>query len=382
MAPVWSSQPFKALYTVFVLLKTPPTLLLLFVRYLVTRFRPSPEWSIKTSLVCAGMRALFQYVVATRSQLLLYAAPDKAKDRHTRIRPHEDGSYHGVLSACQEVRPSEVDAVWFPGPPPTGSPDAVKQMQRVVLHFPGGAFVMAFGHTDMGQDLSDTMAKHLRATNTVWAQYRLSGSPGTCFPAALQDALTFYRYILSLGVPASNVILSGDSAGGNIAIALLRYLETGQAGIEKPLPTPGGVVAFSPWVHVTRRAGLDYTESSNSDKDMLVPALLQWGAEAYLPDGELSAEVSAYVSPLGHPFRIATPLFIHAGTAEAFHRDIQRFAGEMTDLNGGLVEYNETAHAPHNLLLAGKGLGLEGELAVAVDAACEFLEAGRNGRGH
>lgn len=380
MAPTWSSQPLKAIYTIFALVTTPPLLLLLFIKYLVKPFRPVPEWSIKTSLVCAMMRVLFQYVAATQSQFALYAAPEKAKKQHTRIVPQGHYALTGIMASYRKIVPVEVDAVWFPSPEPQDATDFREQMRRVILHFPGGAFVMAFGHTEMGQDVSDSMAKHMKATRTVWAQCRLSGPPKTHFPAALQDAITFYRHLLSLGVHPQNVILSGDSSGGNLALALLRHLEAGQAGAGQTdagqsLPLPGGVLAFSPWVHITRHAARDYNYSPNSRVDMLAPSLLHWGGEAYLPEDEFSSEVEAYVSPLHHPFKLKTPLFVQAGTSEGFYQDIKLFAAQMTDMNGTLIKFHETAQAPHNLLLAGKGLGLEDELAVALDAAYSFMSS-------
>jgi alpha/beta hydrolase fold len=55
------------------------------------------------------------------------------------------------------------------------------------------------------------------------AQYRLSSHPGGRFPAALQDAVTSFQHLLDLGVPALQIILSDDSAGGHLALSLLRY---------------------------------------------------------------------------------------------------------------------------------------------------------------
>jgi alpha/beta hydrolase fold len=55
-------------------------------------------------------------------------------------------------------------------------------------------------------------------------QYRLPSHPGGRFPAALQDAATSFQHLLDLGVPASHIILSGDSTGGQLAVSLLRYI--------------------------------------------------------------------------------------------------------------------------------------------------------------
>lgn len=72
------------------------------------------------------------------------------------------------------------------------------------------------------------------ATNVLHVSYRLAGAQSP-FPAAVQDVLSCYSYVLDLGVPLENITVVGDSAGGNLAIALLRYLETAQTQI----PCPG-----------------------------------------------------------------------------------------------------------------------------------------------
>lgn len=68
-------------------------------------------------------------------------------------------------------------------------------------------------------------------------QYRLSHNDRTRFPAALQDVVTAYCYLTKdVGIPASKIVLSGDSAGANLVLALVRYVtEFGEeVGLEKP----------------------------------------------------------------------------------------------------------------------------------------------------
>jgi len=56
-------------------------------------------------------------------------------------------------------------------------------------------------------------------------QYRLSLNDSTRFPAGLQDVVTSYCYLTQeLGVPASKIVLSGDSAGANLVLAFVKYL--------------------------------------------------------------------------------------------------------------------------------------------------------------
>ena len=382
MAPLTSKQPFKALYTIFFLLKTPPQLILLYLKYLIKPLRPLKEWSATENLLSQIGKIMFQYITATRSGLLLYADPVAAGDRHSHIEPAAENLYSGVLTKSKDVKPGPVDAVWFPSAAPVRDADPAVLKEKVVLHFPGGAYIMAFGHKDSGLEVADAMTKHMKADRTIWAQYRLSHSPETRFPAALQDTLTFYQYVLSLGFDPNNVILSGDSAGGNAVIALLRYLEdrahNEDGETQATLPLPGGAIVFSPWVNVTLNAGKEYDQYSNAQCDCLWGPLLQWGVDAFIPGEDLSSEVQSYISPLHHPFKTSVPLVIHAGEAEAFYPDIKDFADEMVELNGDRVQYHSTARAAHDILLSHKTFGLTEERAAVLESACKLFEHGSN----
>jgi acetyl esterase/lipase len=311
-------------------------------------------------------RMLFSFWASIRSQRPVYTAPEKARERHARVEPPPAAFFEGVLAASDHVKPAAVDAVWFPSPPPSSSAELAKQ--KVVLHFPGGAFVLAFSHEKSGRPIAEALNKHLKADRTVWAQYRLSGTPETCFPGAVQDAVTFYHYVISLGVDPANIIVSGDSAGGNVALALARYLRDGQT----KLPLPKGFAVFSPWIHVTATAGRDYDQENHSQTDVLHSSVLQWGANVYRPQ-QLSPETEAYISPLHHPFELPAPLYIHAGAAEGMHDQIKSFSEEMARVGGNRVLFRSTPLAPHNLPFSHEQFGMKKELEESLDEACEFL---------
>lgn len=367
MAPLWSSQPFKALYTISFLLKSPLHVIILFLQYLVKPLRPLPEWNIQQNLSSDMLQMFFNYSTSTRYPYVYYTDPKRAKERLASVIPPDSHLFSGVLAPSQLVKPAPLEAIWYPSPPPQHPAEMEKQ--KVVLHFPGGAFVIAFGHGNAGINVADTMSRHMGATRTVWAQYRLSGTPETRFPAALQGAFTFYHYIVSLGVDPRNIILSGDSAGGNVVLALMRYLET----LQPQLPRPGGAIVFSPWVHVTAQAAQDYDKCKNSRSDILVGSVLQWGADAYRPQGQLPSDIESYISPLHHPFKTSIPLFIQAGAVEAFHEPIKKFSDEMAAVNGDRVRLHTTALAPHDILLTHESFGMTEELSSAVKEACGFF---------
>ncbi len=109
---------------------------------------------------------------------------------------------------------------------------------RVVLKLHGGGYVAGLHdrHRQMGYHQAlMTGAKELYMVN-----YRLA--PEYPFPAALEDAAKAYSHILDQGIDSRNIIVIGDSAGGNLALELSVYLK------EKELPQPGIMILISPWV--------------------------------------------------------------------------------------------------------------------------------------
>lgn len=245
MAPLSASQPFKGLYTLLVIVKTPVYLALLSLRYAFKSLRPVPGWSFQTSLATAWIHAFFSFLTATRSQRPLQLEPGKAKERFVLIQPPDANLFSGVLAPTGSITPAPVGAVWFPTAVSEGGPS---RQRKVVLHFAGGAFVLGWDPEQIGRDLAHMLTQQFQATNTLYVQYRLAG-PATHFPAALQDALTAYHHVLNLGVRAEDIILSGDSSGGNLVLALLRHLATSQP----QLPSPG---MFSSGYHTPSRGFL------------------------------------------------------------------------------------------------------------------------------
>ncbi|KAK7753528.1 hypothetical protein SLS62_004603 [Diatrype stigma] len=370
MAPLLSSQPFKAFYAAFLLARATAVFPWLLVRYSLKSCRTFPEWTLKLCIIQHVARELFRYQTYTQSrgQASLEADHKNAKERFALAEPAEASLYVGAL-APGAAKPAAVGGLWYPAPLLEGSPNL--EDEKVVLHFPGGAFVLAFGQEAHGRDVSSVMSKHLKATRTFFAQYRISTDSSTRFPAPLQDLVTFYHHILSLGVKPHNILLSGDSAAGNLVVGLVRYLEA-----SSKLPLPKGAILWSPWVHVTTQAGADFEACRNSEHDLLFSPLLQWGAEAYYPEGQPTAEELSYISPLHHPFQTKVPLFIHAGTAEALLDDVEEFANQMKAVDGNRVRFQTTKGAPHNLIMSYRGIDHERQVEeTAVDAFNFFEQA-------
>jgi monoterpene epsilon-lactone hydrolase len=113
-------------------------------------------------------------------------------------------------------------------------PDA--DSERVLLYLHGGAYILGSlkSHRDLVARLS--AAAGVRG---LLLDYRLA--PEHVFPAALDDALTAYRWLLTNGTKPEHIVLAGDSAGGGLILALL------QIARDKSIPMPGGAALLSPW---------------------------------------------------------------------------------------------------------------------------------------
>ncbi|CAG9981442.1 unnamed protein product [Clonostachys byssicola] len=371
MGSLLSHQPLKALgYLGFALFVTPCFLLVNSSRFLFSSLRQDPAWGMKTALMCAYVRLITKFASLVRDQPYEQAKAATFKERCVKIEPSNPKHFIGSV-AEGSVKPKTTTGVWFPNLPHTAKPD-----EKVAIHYPGGAFILAFGVEVVGALMADNLVGKLGADKMLYAQYRLARDEESRFPAAVQDAVTFYSYVLSLGFKPENIIVSGDSAGGNVALALLRYLETKKTD----LPLPGAVITWSPWVAVPSDAGPKFDAQPNSHKDILSGAILQWGADSYRPGSTLDEEVEAMVNPLHHPFKTRVPIFLHAGSNEGFCPTVKEFSQEMATLNGQeRTKYHETPLAPHDIFLTHPAVGMGEQKNQAIEIARSFLEKRRRG---
>src|SRR5512137_307291 len=106
---------------------------------------------------------------------------------------------------------------------------------RILLHFPGGAYIIRLPHMER-----TLVARLCRAANAHarLVYYRLA--PEHPFPAGHEDCVGAYRQLLDLGIRPGRIVLSGISAGGGMALAVLMALR--DAG----LPLPAGAIVMSP----------------------------------------------------------------------------------------------------------------------------------------
>lgn len=146
-----------------------------------------------------------------------------------------------------------------------------ERRRGVILYLHGGGYTC--GDTDYALGFSSILAIESGA-RVFCAGYRLA--PENPFPAALDDAVEAYRYLLSKGYSAAHITLCGESAGGGLCYALCLKLKA------LSLPLPCGIVVFSPWTDLTM-AGDSYEVNREIDPTMTV-GRLRFFAECYTKD--------------------------------------------------------------------------------------------------
>ena len=186
------------------------------------------------------------------------------------------------------------------------------------------------------------------------------------FPAALLDALAGYNYLVNVvGYDPSNVIMVGDSAGANIALALTRYLVEYKGTTDVLLPSPpSDLLLISPWVDASDSH--DGPGSSNvvNYGDIIEDLTEEKGFPVYAkraflgPYGSEMAATNPYISPASlHPLAKASftgfpRTFIQAGGAERLLDSIRTLRDKMVaDMGEDEVTYYEAPDGVHDCLI-------------------------------
>ncbi|MBB4843683.1 acetyl esterase/lipase [Paucibacter oligotrophus] len=183
--------------------------------------------------------------------------------------------------------------------------------ERVLLYLHGGAFI-----TETPGLHGGLLAWLCQATQCqgLMPSYRLA--PEHRFPAAPDDCLDAYRWLLAQGYQGRNIVLAGDSAGGNLALGLLPRLR--DAGLSLPLC----VIALSPLTDCTLSGG-SITRNNGLDPMFNTQAMHRL-APVYLPDE--AARRDPLASPLLAELQGLPPLLLQVGSSELLLDDSLRFA--------------------------------------------------------
>lgn len=221
------------------------------------------------------------------------------------MRNDWDAAFGGctVPVSCRLVSAGGVDGEWIV---PADAPP-----EKAILYFHGGGFRLGSvtSHRDMIARLADASGLRVLAIN-----YRLA--PEHRFPAALDDANTAYAWMLKQGCRPENIVLVGDSAGGNLVLTLLLSLrDRGER-----LPAAGAVM--SPWTDLAA-SGESFQSRATADpihQRSMILAL----AKGYMREG--GDPLDPLVSPLYADLSGLPALLVHAGDRETVRDDATMLA--------------------------------------------------------
>ena len=222
---------------------------------------------------------------------------------------------------------------------------------RVLLYLHGGGFVANSVHSHR------KVAAHLAKASgceALLVDYRLS--PEHRFPAALEDVLGAYEQLLSAGTAALDVVIAGDSAGADLAVATAISLR------DRGRPLPAAVVCLSPWFDMEVDGP---SLATNAERDVLIsrPAV-EANVAAYLGGHSRTDPLAnpLYADPRGLP-----PVFLTCGGDEALRDNAERFA-DLARAGGVDVRLHVAPGMQHvYVFLAGYAPEADGVIAEIAD---------------
>ena len=201
-------------------------------------------------------------------------------------------------------------------------PSAPSDPSLIFLYFHGGAYIS--GSCDTSRAFVSFLCKKLNV-DAYSVNYRLA--PEHPYPAALEDALAAYKWLLEeQSLSSDNIIIAGDSAGGGLALALLLRIRN------QNLPLPKAAICFSPWTDLTLSS--ETMTSRVLEDPMLTTISLENGSRMYTGKNNPS---NPEISPIFANLSGLPPIFLQVGTREILLDDSLQFAKLLKNAGSPVV---------------------------------------------
>jgi epsilon-lactone hydrolase len=286
-------------------------------------------------------------ISALRTKLAARPRSDDYRQRRKDIDAR--GLAYGLPAdvGVEPVTANGVRAEW------TTTPNDARDAALIYLH--GGGYVI--GSLDSHRHLA-AQAGRACGISALALDYRLA--PEHPFPAAVEDALAGYRFVLARGLAPERIAIAGDSAGGGLVVAAMAAIR--DAG----LPQPGCGWCISPWVDM-EAIGESMTSRAAADPTVQRPGLLDM-AKLYLNGADPRSPLAA---PIYANLKGLAPLMIQVGACETLLDDALRLAkiAGAADVRVDLQIWPEMIHVWH-LFHPELKAGL-----AAIDAGAAFVRA-------
>lgn len=188
-----------------------------------------------------------------------------------------------------------------------------KRKDYVILYCHGGGYNT--GSFSYARSVTNKLAENT-LMDVLAFDYRLA--PEFPYPCGLEDALVVWNYLEGLGYSGSNIIVIGDSAGGNLALSLTLKLKD----MKKEMPK--AMVLFSPWTDLTCE-GVSHMERADMDP-ILTEEYMAKAVDDYAKGEDLK---NPFISPLFGNFEGFPPVLIQVGDHEILLSDSEELASCM-----------------------------------------------------
>jgi acetyl esterase/lipase len=211
------------------------------------------------------------------------------------------------------------------------APDAADD--QVLLYLHGGGYM---GGSMRSHRVMLSRLSRASGMRVLGLEYRLA--PENPFPAAVEDSIAAYRWLLSQGVESKNIAIAGDSAGGGLTPATLIALRY----VGEPMPAAG--VCISPWVDLE---GIGGSMTTNAEVDLIVQReLLDVLANLYLGNRDRRTPLAA---PLYADLQGLPPLLIQVGSSETLLDDSNRLTerAKAAGVDATLEVWEDMIHTWH-----------------------------------
>jgi acetyl esterase/lipase len=290
------------------------------------------------------------------------------------IQPRPDLVF-GDIKHAQEVnnvRNIRIPGYWYDkdGVTPDNSARPVPG-QKIAYYIHGGAFVSGSAHpSEAYSTIPNGLLHHCPSINRVFSlEYRLLRNiPAVegAFPAMILDSLNGYMHLIELGYAPEDIILVGDSAGGNLTLSLCRYLieyadEKSLSGVSLPR-VPGALLLISPWGDVGNSHNETRSRIENKRYDYVIAGPMNQEYTSWAIGRQMDANIAntnPWISPIskhvnGVSFRGFPKTFIAAGDLEVLRDQIVVLKETMErEIGEDNVEYYLAPLAVHDFIMLG-----------------------------
>ncbi len=205
--------------------------------------------------------------------------------------------------------------------------------RKIILYFHGGAFIAGSPNTH-----SAMLARLSRMTRSEVILPFISLAPEVAFPQVHDEAWAAFQALIARGYAPGDIMLGGDSSGGNIALVLLARLLA--EGVR-----PAGLFSFSPLTDLTF-SGASVTENAREDASLPAMKTDKIG-ELYLQGADPK---DPRASPLFAAFPNPPPVYLQVSRSEIVFDDSMRLADRLEQA-GGRVKLDIWDDAPHVFVL-------------------------------